>query len=162
MSGQGRAPTVLQLGLQAWRTLRSPSSGLRGQGMRFAIAGGTVALLYVGFTTVLASVVGLPFQAALAIGLCAALIVHFTLQRLFVWRHHDEFALPLRHQLGRYLLITACQYAVTAASTSLLPSALGLPTELVYLATVALLISTNFIVFRHGIFHARSRVDESH
>jgi len=150
---------ALQRGTQAWRTLRSPGSGLRGQGMRFAIAGGTVAVLYVGFTTILASVAGLPFQAALAIGLGGALVVHFTLQRLFVWSHHDEFALPLHHQLGRYLLATACQYGVTAASTSLLPSALGLPTELVYLATVAAVISTNFIVFRHGIFHARPRVD---
>jgi putative flippase GtrA len=155
------AASALQPAVQAWRTLRSPSAGLRGQGMRFAIAGGTVALLYVGFTTILASVVGMPFQAALAIGLGGALVVHFTLQRLFVWSHHDEFALPLHHQLGRYLLVTACQYAVTAASTSLLPSVLALPTEVVYLATVAILISTNFLVFRHGIFHARSRADAS-
>ncbi len=127
--------------------------------MRFAIAGGTVAVLYVGFTTILASVVGLPFQAALAIGLCGALVVHFTLQRLFVWSHHDDFALPLHHQLGRYIFVTLCQYAVTAASTAILPAALGLSTEFVYLATVVIVIGTNFVVFRHGIFHARQPVD---
>lgn len=123
--------------------------------MRFALAGGTVALIYLGTTTVLADVVGMPFQAALAIGFCVGLMVHFTLQRLFVWTHHEEFALPLRHQVGRYLAVAAVQYGVTAASTSLLPSALGLPTEIVYLATVAVVLSTNFLVFRHGIFHSK-------
>jgi hypothetical protein len=40
-------------------------------------------------------------------------------------------------------------------------TALGLSTQLVYLATVVIVIGTNFIVFRHGIFHARQRVDAS-
>jgi putative flippase GtrA len=137
------------------RSLRSPQAGLLGQGVRFALAGGTVALIYLTTTTVLADVVGLPFQAALAIGFCVGLMVHFTLQRVFVWTHHEEFALPLRHQAGRYLAVAAVQYGVTAASTSLLPSALGLPTEIVYLATVAVIVCTNFLVFRHGIFHSK-------
>jgi putative flippase GtrA len=141
--------------LSTARSLRSPSSGLLGQGVRFALAGGTVALVYLGTTTVLADVVGMPFQAALAIGFCVGLMVHFTLQRVFVWTHHEEFALPLRHQAGRYLAVAAMQYGVTAASTSLLPSALGLPTEIVYLATVAVILCTNFLVFRHGIFHSK-------
>jgi putative flippase GtrA len=110
-------------------------------------------------TTVLAEVVGLPFEAALAIGFSISIAIHFTLQRLFVWTHHEEFALSLGHQLGRYLLTAAAQYGVTAASTALLPSLLGLPTEVVYLATVAVVLSTNFLVFRHGIFHAKAKVD---
>lgn len=137
-------------------TLRSPDSGLAGQGTRFAIAGGTVALVYLLTTTVLAEIVGTPFQLALAIGFCVGLFVHFTLQRTFVWVHHEEFALPLRHQIGRYLVAAAVQYGVTAASTDLLPGALGVPTEIVYLATVAVVLSTNFLVFRHGIFHAKT------
>jgi putative flippase GtrA len=135
--------------------LRTPESGLLGQGARFALAGGIVAAVYLITTTLLAGVVGMPFQAALAIGFCLAIMVHFTLQRLFVWTHHEEFALPLRHQAGRYLAVAAVQYGVTAASTSLLPATLGLPTEIVYLATVAVLLCTNFLVFRHGIFHAK-------
>jgi putative flippase GtrA len=128
-----------------------------GQGVRFALSGGTVALVYLATTTVLAEVVGMGFQAALAIGFCVGLVVHFTLQRLFVWTHHEEFALPLGHQVGRYLVVAAVQYGVTAASTGLLPSALGVPTEIVYLATVAVVLSANFLVFRHGIFHAQAR-----
>jgi putative flippase GtrA len=139
-----------------WQDLRSPSFGLMGQGIRFVLAGGTVALVYLTVTTVLASVLGVPFQAALAIGFSVAIMVHFTLQRVFVWAHHEEFALPLHHQAGRYLTVAAVQYGVTAASTALLPGALGVSVEVVYLATVAIVISTNFLVFRHGIFHPRS------
>lgn len=123
--------------------------------MRFGLAGGIVTLVYLATTTVLASVAGTPFQLALAIGFCVGLSVHFILQRVFVWAHHEEFALPLRHQLGRYLVAAAAQYAVTAGSTAVLPSALGLPTEVVYLATALLVIAANFLVFRHQIFHAK-------
>jgi putative flippase GtrA len=136
-------------------TLRGPDSGLLGQGVRFALSGGTVALVYLLTTTVLAEVVGVPFQAALAIGFCAGVAVHFTLQRMFVWTHREQFALPLHRQAGRYLVVVASQYGVTAASTSLLPAALGVSTVIVYLATVAVVLSANFIVFRNGIFHAR-------
>jgi putative flippase GtrA len=137
------------------RGLRSPSSGILGQGVRFALAGGTVALVYLTTTTVLAEVVGMPFQVALAIGFCVGLIVHFTLQRVFVWAHYEEFALPLHHQAGRYLILAGLQYGVTAASTALLPTALGVSTEIVYLVTVAIVLSVNFLVFRYGIFHAK-------
>ena len=137
------------------RALRAPESGVLGQGVRFALSGGAIALVYLATTTILASVVGLPFQVALAIGFSVSIALHFTLQRLFVWSHHEEFALPLGHQVGRYLLVAAVQYGVTAASTAVLPSALGIPTEIVYLATVAVVLSVNFLVFRNAIFHAQ-------
>jgi putative flippase GtrA len=135
------------------RILRSNT--IVGQGTRFALAGSLVSLIYLTTTTVLSVFAGVPFQTALAVGFFVALVFHFTLQRIFVWAHQEAFALPLRHQVGRYLLVAGTQYGVTAGSTSLLPAALGLPTEVVYLATVLLLVSANFLVFRHGIFHAR-------
>ena len=141
--------------------VRVPGPGILGQGVRFAISGGAVALVYLTTTTVLADVVGVPFQVALAIGFCAGLAVHFTLQRLFVWGHRETFSLPLRHQAGRYLVVAAAQYCVTAASTSLLPSALGVSTESVYLATVVVLTCTNFVVFRNFVFHAGPSLPES-
>jgi putative flippase GtrA len=137
------------------RSLRSPDSGLLGQGVRFGLAGATVALVYLTTTIVLAEVFGVPFQVALAIGFSVGLVVHFTLQRVFVWTHHEAFALPLHHQAGRYLIVAGVQYGVTAASTSLLPAALGVSTEIVYLATVAVVLSVNFLVFRQRIFHAK-------
>ncbi len=136
--------------------LRSPDSGLLGQGMRLAVAGATVTVIYVSTTTLLSTVVGIPFQVALVLGYLIGLSAHFALQRLFVWTHHEEFALPIGHQVRRYLLSAACQYGLTAASTATLPSALELPTEVVYIATTAIIVSVNFFVFRHGIFHAAS------
>jgi putative flippase GtrA len=142
-----------------WRAVRRVVALLRAdrilaQGMRFAITGALVSVIYISVTTVLAEVSHLRFQIALVIGWCAAISVHFTLQRVFVWTHQEEFALPFGHQIGRYLILAGTQLGVTAASTAVLPSALGLPTEVVYLATAALLTLINFLLFRNRIFHA--------
>jgi putative flippase GtrA len=133
--------------------LRSPRSGLTGQLVRFGLAGGLVTLVYLAVTTVLSQIIGLPFQIALAIGFVCAISLHFTLQRLFVWVHEDGFALPFRRQVGRYLLMALAQYGGTAASTAVLPGALGVDTEIVYLATMAIVTTTGFIVMRFIIFH---------
>jgi putative flippase GtrA len=124
------------------------------QGARFAISGTIVSIVYIAATTLLAGPVGLPFQVGLAVGFLAAITVHFTLQRTFVWTHQEDFALSLHHQAGRYLLSAGAQYGATAAGTALLPSALGLPTELVYLMVAPLMGLANFFVFRHRVFHA--------
>ncbi len=135
--------------------LRTPESGLFGQVTRFLVNGCTTALVYLLGTTLLALAVGLPFQIALAIGFSLAVAVNFTLHRGFVWVHYEEFALPFHHQFGRYIAVAGTQYGLTAASIALLPRALGLPTEVVYLATAVLLTPVNFVVFRFVVFHAR-------
>jgi putative flippase GtrA len=155
----GAVPRLLGTDLSP-RRLLDPESGLLGQGVRFALVGGLVALVYLLTTTFLAVVVGLPFQVALPIGFAVGITVHFTLQRVFVWAHGDAYALPLRRQAGRYLVVAGAQYGVTAVATSLLPRALGLPTEVVYLGIVMLLVSANFVVFRHGVFHALPTMPE--
>lgn len=124
------------------------------QVFRFAVTGGLVALVYVGTTTVLAEVIGLGFEPSLAIGFAVAIATHFSLQRLFVWRHTAfSYALRLHHQLVRYLALAGIQYGLTAAITATLPSALGVSTEVVYLPTVVVLAAANFVVFRSRIFH---------
>jgi putative flippase GtrA len=110
-------------------------------------------------TSVLSQLVGLPFELALAIGFVSALLLHFTLQRLFVWIHEDGFALPLRHQVGRYLLMAGAQYGGTAASTAILPGVLGVATEIVYLATMAIATTSGFLIMRFIIFHAEQTSD---
>jgi putative flippase GtrA len=136
--------------------IRSPEPGILGQGIRFTLAGGVVAGMYLGTTLLLATVIGLPFQSALAIGFILALATHFTLQRFFVWMHHEEFALPLRTQIGRYLAIALAQYGITVAATSALPATLGLPTEVVYVAVTLVITFANFILFRTRVFHANA------
>ena len=140
------------------RSLRTPESGVLGQLVRYSLGGCTTASVYLISTTLLALVVGLPFEVALIIGFCLAIVVSFSLHRGFVWVHHEEFALPFRHQFGRYISVALTQYGLTATSVALLPGALGLPTEAVYLATALLLTPANFLIFRNGVFHARASV----
>jgi putative flippase GtrA len=133
---------------------RDTRAELGRQGFRFVLTGGFVALVYVVATTVLAEVIGLPFEGGLAIAFALALVTHFSLQRLFVWRHPTAFALPLQHQLIRYLTLAGFQYGVTAAITATLPGALGVDPEIVYLPTVGVLSTMNFLILRSRIFHA--------
>lgn len=139
------------------------STELAAQGLRFVLVGGTVLLVNLSVTTVLAVVVGLPFQAAILIGYGVSITVHFALQRLFVWAHREGFALSLRSQLGRYLLVVGTQYGVTAISTLLLPGLLGLSAEAVFLIVSSLQASINFLLYRNSIFHPRStHADAAH
>jgi choline kinase/putative flippase GtrA len=136
--------------------LRSPRSGLLGQLVRFGLVGGTVALLYLTVTTVLSQVFGLPFQLALAIGFASGLLAHFTLQRVFVWAHHEEFALGLGHQVRRYLTMALSQYGVTAVATAVLPGLLGVAEEVAYLMAMAVVTTAGFLLMRFVIFHGDS------
>jgi putative flippase GtrA len=146
-----------QRALAAARHLSSPEGGRLGQGIRFAIAGAVVALVYLTTTTLLAQVFGVAFQVALAVGFVLGLCVHFSLQRVFVWIHHEEFALAIHEQAGRYLLVAGVQYGVTAASIAVLPSALNVSSEAVYLVTVAIVSVANFLVFGSRVFHGAPR-----
>ena len=137
--------------------LRSPDSGLLVQGGRFALAGGIVALIYVTVTTVLANGFGVGFQWALAIGYATAIAAHFSLQRFFVWVHHEEFALPFRTQVGRYLLVAGAQYAMAAVTTATLPALLHLPVTAVFLIWTIAVSAIGFLILGRGVFHARPR-----
>ena len=156
-----RAPSRARSGGDIVRAL--PATGVGScwaRGCALRIAGGTVVVVYLATTTVLAEVVGLPFQVALAIGFCVGLMVHFTLQRLFVWtttrssrcRWPPGGALSGR---GR-----RCSTASRPPPRRCCPRALGVSTELVYLATVAAITATNFVVFRNGIFHAKASLPD--
>jgi putative flippase GtrA len=147
VSRSGRLPTLV-------RRLRSPELGLLGQVFRFAIAGGIVGCVYIVATLLFSHVAGLPFQLALALGFLIALATHFSLQRLFVWVHDEEFALSTRHQARRYLAVALTQYGLTALVTSTVPDALGVSTDLVYLATTACTTLASFVIFRARVFHA--------
>jgi putative flippase GtrA len=144
----------LQLAQTFIRNIRSPDWGVPGQMFRFALSGSVVAVVYVSVTTVLHDVFALPFQLALAIGFLTGLGLHFTLQRVFVWRHHEDFALAVHHQVLRYLCLCASQYGLTALSTSQLPGVVGLPVEVVYLITMLSIAAFNFLFFRGRVFHS--------
>lgn len=135
------------------RDIRSPEWGIAGQGLRFAIAGSVVAAVYITVTTTLHGVLGVPFQIALVSGFTTGVVIHFTLQRVFVWRHYERFALAIHHQALRYIGVCFIQYGLTALSTAQLPKPLGLPVEVVYLITAIGLAGLNFVLFRGRVFH---------
>jgi putative flippase GtrA len=128
-----------------------------GQGFRFTLAGGCVALVYLTSTTLLHDALSLRFQIALAIGFLFSIVLHFSLQRLFVWRSREQFALLMHHQAARYLVLAGIQYGITAACTSQLPSLIGVTVDTVYVSTVLAVTLLNFLVFRGHIFHTRPR-----
>ena len=76
---------------------------LTGPTMRYAIAGATVAIVYLGIPVTLNGGAGVPVQVAIPIAYVAAVTLHFNLQRHFVFRHVSEFALSRREQITRYV-----------------------------------------------------------
>jgi putative flippase GtrA len=146
----------VRTGREFLRDIRSPRWGVAGQGLRFLMSGGVVALVYAATTTLLHAALGLPFQLALVLGYLLSLAVHYTLQRLFVWRHDEEFALRAHSQLARYMCVSVSQYALTAVATAKLPRLLSTPVESVYLVTIFTLALMNFAIFRTRVFHPAS------
>jgi putative flippase GtrA len=129
------------------------NDSLSGRAARFVIAGGAMAIFYLGLTSLLV-VIGMPFQAALIVSFLAAVVVHFTLQRLFVWSRRAEYALPMRQQLRRYLPLVVVQYITTAIATAILPKWMGLPVLAVYIGFALVYALINFLFFRARVFHA--------
>lgn len=143
----------LRLAHRFLREIRSPAWGIAGQGVRYVLSGSFMAVVYVTLTTLLFDVLSLRFQVALATSFVFCFLLNFTLQRVFVWRHYQRFALAPHRQAVRYMAVSAGQYGVTALATSQLPGPLGLPVEAVYLATAIAVAGVNFMVFRGRVFH---------
>jgi putative flippase GtrA len=135
------------------RHMASPDSGRVGQGARFILSGATVALIYLGFTTLLFDGAGLPFEVALACGFACGIVANFSLQRLFVWVDHSDYALPLRGQVARYAILVAVQYGTTALVTAVLPHALHVSPTAVFIPWTLLVSALNFVLLGSRIFH---------
>lgn len=134
------------------RTLRSGDAS-RLQAVRFVLAGGAVALSYVGLGLLLSGPVGMPIQLAIPIAYVLATGLHFSLQRWIVFVH-DAFALSAREQLTRYLPVGIAQYAFTAIATATLPGPLGLSKQVVYVLAVLIASTAAFLFYRLRVFHS--------
>jgi putative flippase GtrA len=148
-----RSPAAARSARQSREQPDVSNDSLRGRAARFVIAGGAMAIFYLGLTSLLA-VIGMPFQAALIVSFLAAVVVHFSLQRVFVWSQRGKYALPMRQQLRRYLPLVVVQYITTAAATAILPTWVGLPVLAVYIGFTVLYSLFNFLFFRARVFHA--------
>lgn len=121
--------------------------------LRFAFTGGIVALTQMSVMTVLVALLDFPAQPALIVAYLAALAVHFTMNRNFVFSSDAGYALHLSAQGIRYLALVLCGYSLTALSLAVLPGLLGLPQLAVYFMTVACLSLFSFLILQGWIFH---------
>jgi putative flippase GtrA len=137
------------------RTLRALlAHELAGSGMRYVIAGGIVAVVYLGVPIALNGGAGVPIEVAIAIAYVLAVTLHFNLQRHFVFRHVGVFELSRRAQIGRYIMMGAVQYPTTAVATALLPKVLGLSSRATFVVVSLVMSATLFIVLRTHIFQS--------
>jgi putative flippase GtrA len=144
-----RRPRAFVASLMTWATLR------------FAISGATVAAFYLGAPLLVNATLGVPLEAALPVVYVLAVMLQFTLQRLFVFRHVSEFALTMRRQMLWYVMIAAIQYPLSAAATALLPGWLGLPERVVYVAATLVIALATFLFLRRNVFHAGEPATEA-
>jgi putative flippase GtrA len=136
--------------------LRHPLAGV---GLRFAITGSIVALVYIGTPVFLNGGAGVPIEVAIPIAYVLAVSLHFNLQRRFVFRHVAEFALSRRQQIGRYLMVGAVQYPTTAIATAVLPKVLGLSQRVTYVVVTLTMSLFFFVLLRTVIFHPTAEPD---
>jgi len=121
--------------------------------VRYALGGGTSAAVYIGLTLLLSGPGQINIQIAIPVAYVCALVVHFSLQRWFVWAHHEEYALAPHVQAGRYLLVAFAQYAFTAVCTAVLPPILGVSEQVVYVVCALLAAGLAFLALRFAVFH---------
>jgi putative flippase GtrA len=126
---------------------------LTGQTVRYGISGAIVTGFYLGFPLLLSDELGLPLQLAIPIAFLMAATLQFTLQRRFVFRHVEQFALPVRAQIIWYVAVGSIQYPTTALGTWLGPKLTGASDRVSFLAT-SLTFSVVFFLFIRGrVFH---------
>jgi putative flippase GtrA len=136
--------------------LRHPLAGV---GLRYAMTGAVVGLVYIGTPVVLNGGAGVPIEVAIPIAYVLAVSLHFNLQRHFVFRHVAEFALSRRQQVGRYLMIGAVQYPTTAIATAVLPDVLRLSQRATYVVVTLTMSLVFFLLLRTHIFHPTTGVE---
>lgn len=130
--------------------LRRPFAGAA---IRYGIAGSIVAGVYLSVPLLLNGVLDVAIEVAIPIAYLLAVTLHFNLQRHFVFRHVDEFALTTRQQIGRYVMVGAIQYPITALATAFLPDLLGISDGVTFVITTLCFSGTFFLVLRGHVFH---------
>jgi len=133
------------------RTLRRlPSAAVIS---KFLLTGAVVGGTHLGLVTV-AVLLGVPIQIALAASFIIALLMHFTLNRQWVFAAESGYALHFTRQGLRYVVVAAVSYAGTATSVALLPSLLGLPELAVFFLATCAMASVSFVALNFWVFRA--------
>jgi putative flippase GtrA len=120
--------------------------------LRFAFTGALVAVLYFAVLTGLVVLADAPAQVALVVAFVTAVVVHFTLNRQFVFGSETTYALHLTAQGVRYLGVAFASYLVNAVALATLPDLTGLPELLVVAVTTAAVTVFTFVALRGWVF----------
>lgn len=119
---------------------------------RFAFTGTVVAALYFAVLTGLVILAEAPPQVALVAAYVSGVVVHFTLNRQFVFGSETTYALHLTAQGVRYLGVALGSYLVNAAALATLPGLTGLPELMVVTLTTAAVTIFTFVALRGWVF----------
>jgi putative flippase GtrA len=126
---------------------------LAGQTIRYGLAGAFVMLVYLGLPVLFSDALSWPLQASIPVAYVLAVALQFTLQRKFVFRHVNEFALSVHSQVLWYVAVGAMQYPTTALGTFLLPKLLGISDRLAFMGTTVAFSLVFFFFIRGRVFH---------
>ena len=109
---------------------------------------GTQAAIVIGLIAV-----GVTPQLALAIGIGTATVVHFTINRQWVFTDEGEgFRFHLSAQGAGYLTLALFNYVASAVALALLPGALGVSPIVVYAGTTVALGINNYLWLGRFVF----------
>ena len=123
---------------------------------RFAVTGAVVAALYFGLLTGLVIFADVPPQVALIVAFVSAVVVHFTMNRQFVFRGGTTYALHVTHQGIRYLGVVLGSYVVNALALAIVPDLTGLHELVVVALTTGAVTTFTFLTLRDWVFRASS------
>lgn len=121
---------------------------------RFAMVGVSVAAVQFGLVTALVFL-GVPIQPAVAMTYVVVLVMHFTLNRQWVFASESGYAFHISGQGVRYLMVAGTSYAGTALGTLVLSSLLDIPDLAAFFLASALMAAFSFLALRLWIFRAR-------
>lgn len=119
---------------------------------RFALTAMAVQVFYASLMAIFLLALHLPRQGALAIGYASALLLHFTLNRQFVFAETDGYARGLSSQGRRYLVTAVLVYGATALGLALVPDALGLGAFVSWLLVAYAIGVVNFVLLSRFVF----------
>jgi putative flippase GtrA len=119
---------------------------------RFALSGIAVQGVYTALMAILLVGLDVPQQLALALAYAGALIVHFTLNRQFVFASSDGYAHGLSSHGKRYVLTAIVVYGITALGLAVLPDLLGVAPFLAWALVVMVIAVCNFVLLGRFVF----------
>jgi putative flippase GtrA len=119
---------------------------------RFALSAIAVQGTYTVLMALFLLALGLPRQGALACSYLGALVVHFALNRQFVFVPSDGYAHGLSSHGRRYLISAVVIYGITALGLAVLPGLLGVAPYIAWLLITGTIGALNFFLLGRFVF----------